>query len=74
MTGFEVYLWHNEPIEDIHQWCKDRNEKMVKYKCTKYGVNTFTCKTVQEVSYGQMPETFWNCLRMSDGCVYEEVK
>ncbi len=66
--SFERFTWRGEPIHDIDGWAKSRGERMVKYR--------LTVKTVygDEISTGQMPESFWDNLLRSANHYYEEIQ
>lgn len=54
----DYFKWNGQPIPNIHQWARDRGEKMVHYRCIKYQDHP----TLEEVFEGEMPESFWNNL------------
>lgn len=67
MSGFQVFSWRGEPIYDIVEWARERNEQMVEYR--------LTTRTVYgpEVSYGRMPESFWKSLMFKANEHYERL-
>lgn len=67
MSGFQAFSWRGEPIHNIEEWAKSRNERMVEYRLTTrtiYG---------DEVSYGKMPESFWRGLMFKGNEHYERL-
>ena len=74
MPGFESYSYRGKPISDIKKWCKDRGERLVKYRASRNVPNIFSGKIDKEEKFGEMPESFWNTLWMGDGWHYEEIK
>jgi hypothetical protein len=64
---FEQFQWRGELIPDIEKWAKERGEQMVHYRLTRhtpYG---------REISFGSMPETFWNTLMFKANEHYERL-
>ena len=67
MSGFQTYSWKGQPIYNIDEWAKERNQQMVEYKLT---VNTVYGP---EVSFGRMPESFWKSLMFKGNERYERL-
>lgn len=70
-----TFNYRGEPIENIHEWCKSRNERVIRYRNTRQIMNPYSAEIRIEITEGEMPETFWNALRIQpqDG-IYEEIK
>jgi hypothetical protein len=65
------YRWRGKPIEDIHQWCADRGEEMVRGTMRRTLPNPLTGRMVTEEQPFEMPESFFNNLLEMDGWIYE---
>ena len=66
-----TFQWRGELIPDIAAWASQRGELMVQYDATRT-VPSLTGELVTERQSGEMPETFWDTLRMADGWQYTE--
>lgn len=67
------FQWNGQPIEDIKKWCEENNTKMIKYKASRKVPNPYSGKIEEESREGEMPELFFQQLRMSDGWMYEVI-
>ncbi len=75
MTGcMHTFYWRGEPIRDIREWAARRGERMVIYHGERQCPNPYTGQLDIETDDGEMPESFWNSLHMSNGWVYREVQ
>lgn len=68
------FAWRGVPITDIHAWAANRGERMVKYVAVRYVPSIFLGVLVKEEKVGEMPESFWDHLIMTDGWSYEEIR
>ena len=66
------FRWRDVPIPDIHAWARTRGEQMVRYHATRKRPNPFAARMETEEMVGEMPESFWNSLLMSEGWHYRE--
>ena len=67
MNEFQTFTWKGEPIQDIHKWAHARRERMVHYEMTRrspYG---------DEITQGEMPQSFWDSLLWSSNTFYKEI-
>ena len=71
--SFQTYSWKGNPIPNIYKWVKARNEKMIRYERTKIVPDIDSGKMNKEVEQGEMPESFFNSLLVSDGSIYREI-
>lgn len=74
MQAFEFFEFGGEPILNMREWCRGRGEKVVKYKACRTALNPVSCEIEVEEYEAEMPETFWNSLRQSDGWNYKQVE
>lgn len=72
--GMNYFVYKGEPIADINAWAKSRGEHMVKYKAYRLIPSYYTGKIEREEHTGEMPESFWKGIRMTDGWNYVEIK
>jgi hypothetical protein len=66
MTGYGfpmTYSWNGEPIPDIHAWCRERGEKMVRVRKTWREPNLFAGRFEDREEVMEMPEAFFKCIR-----------
>lgn len=59
-SGFTVFTWRGEPIQDIHAWARERGEQMVvveHYVKEPWMSPPYFIETHEEQ---EMPESFWN--------------
>ena len=65
---FNTYSYRGEPIENIEQWAKDHNEKMVDVVYRVREVNPYTKNPKNMIQYeevkAKMPESFFNTLKI----------
>ena len=74
MSGYQQYRWRGKPIHDIRKWAADRGEGMVKYKAIRKFANPWTGTIVEEVEYGEMPQSFWDGMPLlANGVFYQEI-
>lgn len=66
------FTWRGEPITDIEQWCRERGEHLVQFRCERKVPNVVTDRLDTETKEGEMPESFWNNLLMTHGWHYTE--
>ena len=71
--GMEQFRWKGKLIKDIDKFCKDHNTKMIKYKGEREVPSMFSGKMVKEVQEGEMPEMFFDNLRMTNGWYYNKL-
>lgn len=67
------FTWRGESIADVRAWAAARGERMVRYHAERRMPNIITGRLDLETRDGEMPESFWANLRMSDGWHYTEV-
>ena len=73
MAGFESYSWNGKPITDIKAFCKEHNTKMVRYIAKRDVLNPLTCRLEHEEYKGEMPQSFFENLRMTEGWNFCEI-
>ena len=70
---FDEYRWRGESIADVHEWARSRGERMVKYRAERTIPSMLTGQLEREVREGEMPQSFWDSLLVSNGWFYEEI-
>lgn len=68
-----TYFWRGQLIPDIRAWATERGERIVRYEARRERPNMLTGRLEVEVVEGEMPESFWNSLMISDGWVYRDL-
>ena len=64
----EVFYHKGKPILNIQDFCKKHNTRMIKYKAER---TVWVCgRTQKETKFGEMPEIFFDNLRMDNGWYY----
>jgi hypothetical protein len=65
VTGMSrmAYNWNGEPIEDIHAWCRERGEQMVRVKHTWREAMLLAGELVDREEVTEMPASFFSSLR-----------
>lgn len=73
---YNIFKWDGKviPPEEMEQWCKDHNTKLVKVRYTKTTPNIFSGKIDTHEKIIEMPEIFLNNMRFSSDERYEVVK
>ena len=69
----EYFVWRGEYIHDIYAWATQRGERMVKYVAVRT-IPSFAGVLVTEERQGEMPQSFWDNLRITDDWIYEEIQ
>ncbi len=70
MSEYITFSWKGVPIRNIRFWAKERGEKMVSYRAHRKRPNFLGAAMVTEEYFGEMPELFFNNLRMDNGWIY----
>jgi hypothetical protein len=69
-----TYLsWRGVPIPDPREWAAARGERMVRYRAERKVPNGFTGRLETESHEGEIPESFFGNLCMTDGWFYREL-
>lgn len=69
-----IFSWKDELIDNIHAWTRQRGEKMVRYRMISKSCNPFTGRISEYIEEDEMPESFWNVLRIEPGLAYIEIE
>jgi len=73
MSGFQSFEYNGEQITDMQVFCKEHNTKMVRYIAQRDVLNPFTCRLEYEEYKGEMPQIFFENLRVTDGWNFCEI-
>tara|TARA_Y100000310_G_scaffold272034_1_gene286802 strand:- start:516 stop:719 length:204 start_codon:yes stop_codon:yes gene_type:complete len=65
----DSFLWRGELIKDIKTWADARGEMLIPYRRTRQVPGLLGALLTET---GEMPESFWNHLTMTDGWFYEK--
>ena len=58
------FFWHGERINDVAAWCRVRGEQMIVVEFRRREPNLYGSQMVETKEIREMPESFWNCLRV----------
>jgi hypothetical protein len=70
------FEWNGDYIADIHAWCRERGEQMVRVRRTWTEPNVIAGRFEKRVEITEMPEAFFKCMRFGgpDDVAYTEIE
>jgi hypothetical protein len=57
------YSWNGQPIADIHEWCRERGEQMVRVRKTWREPQVFAGVIADREEVIEMPAVFFGSMR-----------